>query len=82
MPKLRRLTGKELITLLQKLGFVIITSKGSHFKLRRIVNGKTQTLTIPMHGQNATPIGTLRAIYRQLAEYIPEDQLREMFYGE
>ena len=82
MPRLRRLTGKELVALLQKFGFEIISSKGSHFKLRRIVDGKSQTLIIPVHGQNETPTGTLRAIYRQLAEFIPEDQLHEMFYGE
>lgn len=82
MPRLRRLTGKELVALLQKLGFEVITSNGSHFKLRRMVDGKPQTLIIPVHGQNEISTGTLRSIYRQLAEFVPEDQLREMFYSE
>jgi predicted RNA binding protein YcfA (HicA-like mRNA interferase family) len=39
MPKLKRLSGKEVITLFQRFGFEIAGRKGSHVKLRRLESG-------------------------------------------
>jgi predicted RNA binding protein YcfA (HicA-like mRNA interferase family) len=36
MPKLKRLSGKEVITVFQRFGFEIVGRKGSHVKLRRL----------------------------------------------
>ncbi len=47
-------------------------------KLRRIVTGATQTLTIPTHVE--LDAGTLRAIIRQASRFIPEQDLRLHFY--
>lgn len=41
---------------------------------------KKQTLTIPLHDEMDT--GTLKAIFRQALNYIPEDQLKKYFYDE
>jgi predicted RNA binding protein YcfA (HicA-like mRNA interferase family) len=43
MPRLRRLSGADIIKILQSVGFEVISIKGSHHKLRRVVDGQTQT---------------------------------------
>ncbi len=81
MPKLRRLSGAEVIRIFEHFGFVIHTQRGSHAKLRRIgIMGEKQTLTIPLHTELDT--GTLRAIFRQATQYIVENELRPYFYTE
>ncbi len=39
MPKLKPLSGKDVIKILNKFGFEIETQKGSHVKLRRDFEG-------------------------------------------
>jgi predicted RNA binding protein YcfA (HicA-like mRNA interferase family) len=52
MPKLRRLSGPDVISILQQFGFVIHKQSGSHIKLRRIgPASEKQTLTVPNHRQ-------------------------------
>lgn len=79
-PKLKRLSGKDVLAILSKFGFALISQRGSHAKLRRVVSGERQTLTIVMHYE--LDIGTLRAIIRQASRYIPEDELKSEFYSE
>ena len=75
-PKLKRLSGKEVLSILSKFGFSIHSQRGSHVKLRRILSsGEKQSLTIVMH--NELDIGTLRAILRQASRFVPEDQLKK-----
>jgi len=79
MPKLRRLSGTEVIHILEGFGFILHAQAGSHVKLRRIgPYGRKQILTIPSHEELDT--GTLRAIFRQASKYIPDDELRPHFY--
>ena len=79
-PKLKRLSGKEVISILNKFGFASHSQKGSHVKLRRIsAAGVKQTLTVPIHDE--LDLGTLRVIIRQASRYIPEEQLRPYFYS-
>jgi predicted RNA binding protein YcfA (HicA-like mRNA interferase family) len=81
MPKLRRLSGAEVIRILERFGFFIHAQRGSHVKLRRIsLIGEKQTLTIPLHPELDT--GTLRAIFRQATQYITANELRPYFYTE
>jgi len=80
MPRLRPLSGDEVIAILLDFGFTIHSQKGSHVKLKRTAGGTAQTLTIPKHKE--VDRGTLRAIFRQAARFIPEDQLRNRFYTE
>ena len=79
MPRLRRLSGREVIAILEGFGFEVISSKGSHHKLRRVVSGNKQTLHVPVHGNREIPLGTLRSIYRDACRYIPEDDLKPHF---
>ena len=81
MPRLRPLSGEEVIVTLGRFGFGIHSKRGSHVKLRRASAGGTvQTLTIPRH-RELDP-GTLRAIFRQASRFVSEDQLRVHFYSE
>lgn len=78
-PKLKALSGKEVIRILQEFGFQIERQRGSHVKMSRISpTGEKQILTVPLHKE--LDKGTLRAIFRQACRYIPEDQLAGHFY--
>ena len=78
MPKLRRLSGKEVVAVFAEFGFRVVDQRGSHIKLRREVVAGSQTLTVPAHAQ--LDPGTLRAIIRQASRFIPEEELRPHFY--
>ena len=79
--KLKRLSGIEVITILEKFDFEIHSQRGSHIKLRRNISTKEkQTLTIPNHKE--IDIGTLKAIVRQAGRFIPENSFRDEFYSE
>ena len=81
MPKLRRLSGAEIIAILGRFGFTVHTQRGSHVKLRRVLSsGAAQTLTIPAHPELDT--GTCHAILRQAARFVPEEDLRPHFYSD
>jgi predicted RNA binding protein YcfA (HicA-like mRNA interferase family) len=81
MPKLRRLSGSAVIRILEGFGFTVYAQAGSHVKLRRIgPYGQKQTLTIPRHAELDT--GTLRAIFRQASQYVPDEELRPCFFTE
>ena len=52
MPKLRILSGPEVVKVFHSSGFQITSQKGSHIKLQRILpDGTKQTLTIPLHDE-------------------------------
>ncbi len=82
MPKkLRTLSGKKIIKFLEKDGFVVHATNGSHVKLKRIINERTQTLVIPLHDEVAK--GTLRDVYNQIIEYMPESPgVKNFFFTE
>ena len=80
MPKLKSLSGDEVINIFSHFGFEVISQRGSHVKLRRVLEDETkQILTIPRHRE--LDKGTLRAIFRQALRYIPEEKLKPYFYG-
>ena len=81
MPKLKRLTASETVSIFQQFGFSILSQRGSHIKLRRVSKaGEKETLTIPNHRQLDT--GTCHAIFRQACRYISADDLRPFFYSQ
>jgi predicted RNA binding protein YcfA (HicA-like mRNA interferase family) len=79
-PKLKHLSGAELISIFESFGFKIQGQKGSHIKLRREINNTRQTLTIPLHNELDT--GTLKAVIRQASKYISESELHAHFYSQ
>ena len=78
MPKLRRLAGRDVLTIFQGFGFQQVSQRGSHVKLIREVAETRQILTIPLHAE--LDPGTLRAIFRQASRFISERELRPHFY--
>jgi predicted RNA binding protein YcfA (HicA-like mRNA interferase family) len=49
MAKLRRLSGADVVSILEGLGFAAVSQRGSHIKLKRTTERGTQTLTVPAH---------------------------------
>jgi len=79
MPKLKVLSGKDLIKIFNEFGFNIQSQKGSHIKLFRHIQSNKQVLVIPNH--NEIDVGTLKAIFRQAGKYISETELVQYFYN-
>ena len=70
MPKLPVINGKELIKLLESIGFKVINMKGSHVRLKA-EDGKITT--VPVHGSKTIPKGLLRKIIREDLEVSLEE---------
>jgi len=56
-------SGKQIVKVLKRAGFYVVSQKGSHLKMRGIYKGKLQTVIIPMHKEVA--LGTFRSILKQ-----------------
>jgi predicted RNA binding protein YcfA (HicA-like mRNA interferase family) len=56
------ISGKELIKILEKLGFFTIKIRGSHHKLKHIDGRIT---TVPVHRNEDLPKGLLRKIIKE-----------------
>lgn len=56
------ISGKELIKLLERLGFVIVRVNGSHHRLK---HADGRVTTIPVHGNDDLPKGLLNKIVRE-----------------
>lgn len=81
MPKIKILSGKDIVKILESFNFLVVAQKGSHVKLKRIIeNNLKQTLTIPNHQE--LDKGTIKAIYNQALKYIPENELKKHFYSD
>jgi predicted RNA binding protein YcfA (HicA-like mRNA interferase family) len=62
-PKIPRLTAKDLVAALKRLGFFEHHQKGSHLILKHPV--KMRRVTIPMHTNKILKLGTLKSILEQ-----------------
>ncbi len=62
---LPQISGKELVKILTKNGFTVISQKGSHVKLRKISPDEVQpiVLIVPLH--KALKRGTLSGILKR-----------------
>jgi predicted RNA binding protein YcfA (HicA-like mRNA interferase family) len=78
MPRLRRLSGPDVVSILSEFGFRVVSQRGSHVKLGRQTPEGRQVLTIPAHQE--LDAGTVRAILRQAGRFVPEEELRQHFY--
>lgn len=56
------ISGKELIRLLEKLGFVVIRINGSH---HRVKHPDGRVTTVPVHKNEDLPKGLVRKIIRE-----------------
>ena len=79
-PRLKRLSGEQVVTVFKKLGFEKESQRGDHAKLVRVGSaGDRQVLTIPLHSE--LDVGTLRAIVRQASRFVTETELSAHFYS-
>ncbi len=79
MPKLKVLSGKDLVRIFSGFGFSVVGQKGSHVKLVRIIHSIRQTLTIPNHDE--LDKGTLKAICNQASKYLDREEIIKSFYN-
>jgi predicted RNA binding protein YcfA (HicA-like mRNA interferase family) len=61
--KLKRVTGRQLVRILERIGWHVDRVRGSHHIMRSAVRPKV-TLSVPVHGRRTLPIGTLSSILR------------------
>lgn len=70
MHKLRRVSGKDTIRALEKLGFKQVRQHGSHVILKKQTREGIIGCVVPLHQELA--IGTLQGILKQ-ARVLPEE---------
>ncbi len=63
MAKLPTVSGSVVVKNLQKIGFEIVSQKGSHVRLKKKTSTETRIVIVPLHSE-LTP-GTLLSIIRQ-----------------
>lgn len=69
-PKLPRISGEEVIRILQRLDFVVVRQRGSHVILKKQTSEGEIGCVVPLHRELA--IGTLRSILHQ-ARVTPDE---------
>ena len=63
MPKLKRLSGRQVCDILKKNGFREVRRKGSHIVMQKQL--KDTTITVPVPDHKEIKAGTLMSIIRQ-----------------
>jgi predicted RNA binding protein YcfA (HicA-like mRNA interferase family) len=63
MPPLPRITGREVVRALGKLGWVVVVQRGSHAQLKH--PGRGGRVTVPVHSGETIGPGLLRSILSQ-----------------
>lgn len=71
MPRLPQISGKEMLRFLEKRGFFVSRTSGSHHILKHPDHPELRVV-VAVHGNRPLPMGTLRSILRQ-ADLSAED---------
>lgn len=74
MTRLPRLKGKEVVRVLERLGFQVVRTRGSHVFLRHEDGRGT---TVPVHSGETVGPGLLRSILRDV-ELSVQDLLKQL----
>ena len=56
------ISGKDLVKVLEKIGFAVVRVKGSHHRLK---HSDVRVTTVPLHKNEDLPRGLLRKIIRE-----------------
>ncbi len=72
MTKLPRITGKKLIAVLKKDGFICKRIEGSHHILQKAFADEKVTVPVPVHSGKIIKLGLLKHILRK-ARLSPEE---------
>jgi predicted RNA binding protein YcfA (HicA-like mRNA interferase family) len=70
LSRLPVISGREIVKILSKIGFVIVGRKGSHVRMKRQRGKEVLIVIVPIHSELAK--GTLRSVLRQ-ANLTPKD---------
>ncbi|MBI5036163.1 type II toxin-antitoxin system HicA family toxin [Candidatus Micrarchaeota archaeon] len=70
-------SGKEVLRLLLKQGFIIVRQRGSHVQLVKQLIDKTIRVTVPIHGSRDLPPSVMRSIIKQAGYTV--DELVKLF---
>ena len=68
MPRLPRISGKDVVRKLKEFGFEVFDQSGSHVYLHKWDAEESnwyQRVTVPVHGNKILKLGTLKSILRQ-----------------
>jgi predicted RNA binding protein YcfA (HicA-like mRNA interferase family) len=71
MPRLPSVTAKNLVRVLEGIGFETVRQRGSHLRLK---HADGRTVTVPMHSGKDVGRGLMRKILRD-AELTPDEFL-------
>lgn len=74
MPSLPRVTGRDLVRALSRLGWVLVVRRGSHAQLKHPARGGR--VTVPLHAGETIGPGLLRSILNQAG--LTADDLRDV----
>jgi len=76
----RNISATELISSLQKFGYVTTRQKGSHIRVTTTINGRHH-ITIPNH--NPIKLGTLSSILNSIASHfnLSKDEVAVRLFG-
>ena len=75
MPKLGRVSGREAIRALERLGFEQVRQRGSHVIMKKVTAEGEFGCVVPLHRELA--IGTLLGLLKQ-AHVAPDDFLQNL----
>lgn len=70
MRRLPLISGRDMVRLLQSLGFSVTRTRGSHVRMR---DDDGRVTTVPVHGNRPLPKGLLRKIIREDLEMSLEE---------
>ena len=75
--KLPQVSGRNVVKLLEGLGYVMVRQRGSHVRLRKAMKTGTRNITVPLHKTIAK--GTLSDILSKVSLWndIPKENLIE-----
>jgi predicted RNA binding protein YcfA (HicA-like mRNA interferase family) len=57
---MKSISGKKLAQILEKKGWILVKTKGSHFKYQK----GSDSVSVPIHSNRDLPIGTLKSIMK------------------
>lgn len=69
MPKLPRITSKQIVRVLKKRGFYTVHSRGSHQTFHSLIG---RTVTVPVHAGKILRPRTLKSILKQAGISVEE----------
>ena len=76
--KLRILSGKDVVKIIEKYGFIATRSVGSHVRMTCKMSVTSFHITIPLHKELKR--GTLSDILKELEQCISREKLEKDFY--